>query len=249
MKFFYSSLFKQELSALDPGYATQEQQDVMEFIMLLFNTLKTELGSTSTSESSKSEIENIPNNEQDTLPRTQNSPQDSNKRLPLTEISTITRPLRNTHLTSYGSQEVGVKSSSSPMKSRIESQAAEVNSNPIDDYFSFCVEECYTCEGCLKRRQQDVDDLVMFIDLPSEDNGSIVNLSDLITASYAAESRDTKCESCNNEIQRMEPKFKKLPKILIAAIKRYQYTEDGTESKISTLIEIPKILQLDSLIV
>lgn len=218
----------------------------MEFIMLLLNTLKTELGSESTNESSKNEIENIPNNEQDSLPRTQNNSQDSNKRLPLTEISTVTRPLRNTHLVNYGTQDSSVKSSSCSVKSKSET---EVNSNPIDDYFSFCIEECYTCEGCSKERQQDVDDLVMFIDLPSEDNGSIVNLSDLIKTSYAAENRDTKCESCNHEVQKMEPKFKKLPKILIAAIKRYQYTDDGTESKISTLIEIPKVLQLDSLIV
>jgi uncharacterized UBP type Zn finger protein len=217
--------------------------------MNLLNFIKTEFENLLIKEIHNNEIENIPNNEQDAVPRSHNSTNDSNKRLPLADISSFAGQLRNNNLAVHNGQQdtVNVKANSSPIKLKQENKI-EINSNPIDEYFSLFMMENYVCDNCSKQRQQKVENLILFIDLPSEDHGTTINLVDLINTTYALEHRHMTCESCKHDVHSMVTKFKKLPKILIVQVKRYEMTKDGIITKKCTLVEIPKLLKLNSLV-
>ena len=217
-------------------YSSKAQQDVSEFILNLLNFIKTEFATNLMKGSHDNEIENIPNNEQDTCRKTQNNTYDSNRRLPLTDIS---KQSKNNNLNS--------KTNSVTEKSNNDVQN-QVTANLIDEYYSLYMVENYVCEGCSKQRQQKVENLMLFIDLPAEDHNSTVNLVDMINKTYALEHRNMTCESCKYDMHSMETKFRKLPKILTVQVKRYEITSNGTIIKKCNLVEIPKLLKLDTLI-
>ncbi|KAJ8682064.1 hypothetical protein QAD02_017856 [Eretmocerus hayati] len=226
--------YKDELSVLDKLYSSKAQQDVSEFIMNLLNFVKTELGKKSSKEPDNNEIENIPNNEQDPSRKSQSGALESDRRLPLADISASAGQIRSTH------------SSSTKAK---DSSEDDTSVNPIDEYFSLYMAENYVCESCCKQRQQKVENLMLFIDLPTEDSGAPVNLVDMINTTYALEHRNMTCESCKHEVHSMETKFKKLPKILTVQVKRYEMTNEGVITKKSTMVDIPRCLRLDSLVI
>lgn len=204
--------------------------------MNLLNFIKTEFQSILKKESHDTEIENIPNNEQDAPRRLQNSVPDSNKRLPLADISTSTMQLRSNNLS---------KTNSSSMNPKSETQDS---ANPVNEYFLLYMVENLICNNCSKKRQQKVENLMLYVDLPSEDDGSSVDLVKMINTTYGTEQRDIKCESCEHHMHSMVTQLKKPPKILTIQVKRYEMTNDGSITKKSSLIDIPKLLKLESLV-
>ncbi|KAL7288753.1 hypothetical protein TKK_0016733 [Trichogramma kaykai] len=226
--------FKDETIVLDKFYPSKIQQDVSEFYMNLVNHMKGEYKSL-ISQESKHEIENIPNNDQDALRRMQNNCQDFNKRLPLADISDSPRKLRN-HQQSNSSQQDKTDLSS------------KISSNLFDEHFLLDMTENYVCEGCKKQRQRKADNLVLLIDLPHENENNPVPLADIINKSYALEHRSMSCESCNHDTHSMQVKLKEIPKLLTIQIKRYDMAPEGVTKNV-TLIDVPRVLELDSLII
>lgn len=212
---------------MDELYTSRAQQDVSEFVMNLLNFIESEFEAIIKKNSDQNEIENIPNNEQESKSQLL----DTNKRLPLSDISAT----------------IGQVKSKIVQKDLVEVKN-EKCSNPIDDYFSSYMMEKYTCNSCSKQRQQKVENLMLFIDLPAEDHGNTLDLVDMINKTFAEEQRSMTCESCKHDVHTMESKFKKLPKILILQVKRYEMTSEGILTKKSTAVNVPKLLKLDSLV-
>ncbi|XP_031788352.1 uncharacterized protein LOC116417732 [Nasonia vitripennis] len=236
--------FKEELSRLDNMYPSKAQQDVSEFIMNLLNFIKSEFDSILKKETQHTEIENIPNNEQDTPRRLQqNTVTDSNKRLPLVDISTATTTTTTMQLRS--NHQLNSKANSSAMKSKNESQ---IRSNLIDEYFSLDMVENLVCNGCSKTRQQKVENLMLFVDLPSDDHGATLNLVEMINTTYGTEQRDIKCETCQHDTHSMITKLKRPPKILTIQLKRYEIVH-GLLTKKCSLVDIPMLMRLDTLVI
>ncbi|XP_023247472.1 uncharacterized protein LOC106645861 [Copidosoma floridanum] len=238
--------FKEELSILDEGYSSKAQQDVSEFLMNLLNFIKTEF-ETKSKESHSNEIENIPNNEQDTPRKSQSTSHDLNKRSPLADISASTGQSRSSHVTNNEQQEKGsTKTLSSP---KSQNDKAEARPNVIDDNFLLYMGENYSCLQCSKKKQKNIENLMLLIDLPSKDCDGTRDLIDMINTTYDTEQRELTCESCKHDRHTMDTKLKKIPKILMAQVKRYEMTNEGIINKKSTEIDIPRLLQLDRLVI
>lgn len=220
--------------------------------MSLLNFIKTEFTNQSSKETQSNEIENIPNNDQDALRRPQNNLQETNKRLPLAEISTASGQIRNSNISTVNNnnntnslQDAKLDAS---LSAKNDEEDNEEISNPIDEYFSLYMAENYICEGCSKQRQQKVENLMLYVDLPVENDGKPLNLVDVINKSYALEHRNMTCESCKHDSHSMVTTFKKLPKILTVQVKRYEVTPEGTITNKNTAVNVPALLKLDSLV-
>ncbi|XP_058791576.1 uncharacterized protein LOC131664469 [Phymastichus coffea] len=241
--------FKEELSSLDELYSSRAQQDVSEFVMNLLNFIGSEFEAAIKKNSHQNEIENIPNNEQDSTSKLQ-SIYDINKRLPLSDISAVAGQVKSNCITvSNNNQENIFEVKHNVEIKSINQNEVEKCRNPINEYFSSYMMEKYVCDCCLKQRSQKVENLMLFIDLPSEDYSDSVNLIDMINKTFAKEQRSMTCESCRHDAHTMESKFKKLPKILILQVKRYEMTSEGILMKKSTCVHIPRLLKLDSLVI
>ncbi|XP_024944304.1 uncharacterized protein LOC107271365 isoform X2 [Cephus cinctus] len=256
-------MFKEELSILDESYPSERQQDVSEFLMIFLNYIRSDIDKLLVADAVMSETENIPENRQDSrrIPKTPHTP---GKRQPLADISCnsgkrscaegTTKPRKLT----YGVQDLLSPKSTrlsnptdpsykvhTPPHSSSTTTEMIISKNPIDEYFLLHMMENYMCKGCLKHRQKKVDNLMLYVDLPSETEGPAVSLEDAIKKSLAPEDRNLTCGTCKFDVHTMRTTFRRWPRVLTVQVNRYGMT-DGLFSKISTAVTIPESLVLDN---
>ncbi|XP_012268109.2 uncharacterized protein LOC105693037 [Athalia rosae] len=264
-------LLKEELGVLDETYPSERQQDVSEFLMILLNHVKSDLGKLISAEDNFEEMENIPKNQQEPQ-KVVKLPQTPNKRLPLAEISTPkNNGIKRSH--SLGDSTQSPKSRQqifthsiqdllSPKLRKLSNPSdpsykvhtpplAPTNDetichkNPIDENFQLHLMEHYTCKGCKKNRQKKVDNLMLFVDIPfDDDNLSPIDLQNAVENIFAPEDRHLTCGTCKHDAHTMRTTFRRQPNILTLQVKRYGMSSEGIFAKISTDIKIPKNLDL-----
>ena len=158
--------------------------------------------------------------------------------MPLADISASAAQHGNNQVVASNSQQQTETKSN-------KNEPKEDSENPMDQYFSLYMVENLSCEGCLKNRPQKIENLMLFVDLRTQDFRTI-NLTDSIDKTFATEKRNLTCEACKHTVHSMTTKFTKFPKILMVQVKRYEMTSDGEINKKCTSVNIPKSLKLDS---
>ena len=232
--------FKDELVILDESYPSDRQQDVSEFLMKFLNYLKGEFEKLLCSDAKLQEIENVPENPQD-LQRKSKTTADSNKRRPLVDIPSVNGKLRRNSILS--------ESTSSPKSLKDErllngTEASKDNSeseelkNPIDEYFLLQMVEQVVCKGCSEKRQNKVDNLMLYVEFPLENKNELANLEEAIARTFATEERHSTCEKCKHNLHDVRTAFSRHPKVLIVQINRYGMGENGMK-KICNAVSIP----------
>ncbi|XP_011311270.1 uncharacterized protein [Fopius arisanus] len=227
--------FKSQLDILDDSYSSYRQQDVSEFLMKLLNHVKTDcekIIKEMKSSEQEVETENVP--EASSVVKHQRSPQTSTKRSPLTQIS----PFK-----SRNSSEAIEGSLPSP-KPQESQELEESIQNPIDEFFLLPMMEHYVCQNCRKHRQRNIDNMMLYVDLP--DNGSDpIELAAAISKTLEPEDRTLTCGKCKCEEHKLYTTFRKSPNVLIVQINRYGMS-DGFVAKMNSIVHIPEELEISS---
>ncbi|KAK0168104.1 hypothetical protein PV327_001937 [Microctonus hyperodae] len=235
--------FKEELSVLDETYASQKQQDVSEFLMIFLNYIKTEWEQLATTAKSTRQIthetENVPENGQkivSNISRVQTTPK---KRVPLATISPLKQA--NNNINEAIEKNVGVPSLENLELESI--QATEV-CNPIDRFFLLHMLEHYICKGCSEHRQRNIDNLMLYVDIPNKETESI-DLTVAIGKSMEPEERSLTCAKCKHALHNVSMSFRKSPAVLMVQVNRYGMTNEGIVEKVNTAVDIPHEFTLD----
>lgn len=263
---------KEELGVLDETYPSERQQDVSEFLMILLNHIKTDLGKLISAEDQIQETENVPKNDQSSQ-KLVKMPQTPNKRQPLAEISTPkNNGIKRSHNLVDPSQSPtsrketlthSVQDLLSPKLRKLSNPSDpsykvhtpplaptsdEIISyrNPIDENFQLYLMEHYTCKGCQKNRQKKVDNLMLFVDIPLDNDSSPIDLQKAVENIFAPEERYLTCGTCKHDAHTMRTTFRRQPNILTLQVNRYGMSSEGIFSKISTAVKIPNNLDLNA---
>lgn len=261
---------KEELGVLDETYPSERQQDVSEFLMILLNHIKSDLGKLILAEADVDEMENVPKNQQDAH-KVLKMPQTPNKRQPLADISTPkNNGLKRSHSLGDPNQSPRVRkqilthsvqdllspklrklSNPSDPSYKVHTPPSAPtnddiisNRNPVDENFQLYLMEHYTCKGCQKHRQKKVDNLMLFVDIPSDDGLSVIDLQKAVENIFAPEERSLNCGTCKHDQHTMRTTFRRQPNILTLQVNRYGMSSEGIFAKISTDVKIPKHLDL-----
>ncbi|XP_046752793.1 uncharacterized protein LOC124416021 [Diprion similis] len=265
-------LLKEELGVLDETYPSERQQDVSEFLMILLNHIKSDLEKLISAEEGVNEMENVPKNQQDSH-KVLKTPQTPNKRQPLADISIPkSNGIKRSHSLGDPNQSPKLRKQTlshsvqdllSPKLRKLSHPSdpsykvhtppsAPTNDetillkNPVDENFQLHLMEHYTCKGCQKHRQKKVDNLMLFVDIPSDDIMSPIDLQKAVENIFAPEERHLTCGTCKHDVHTMRTTFRRQPKILTLQVNRYGMSSEGIFSKISTDVTIPKNLDLSA---
>ncbi|XP_015523221.2 uncharacterized protein LOC107226812 [Neodiprion lecontei] len=263
-------LLKEELGVLDETYPSERQQDVSEFLMILLNHIKSDLGKLISAEEGVNEMENVPKNQQDSH-KVLKTPQTPNKRQPLADISipqnngmkrshSLGDPNQSPKLKKLGlshnnndllSPKLRKLSNPSDPSYKVHTpplaptnDETMLHKNPVDENFQLHLMEHYTCKGCQKHRQKKVDNLMLFVDIPSDDIMAPIDLQRAVENIFAPEERHLTCGTCKHDVHIMRTTFRRQPNILTLQVNRYGMSSEGIFSKISTDVTIPKNLDL-----
>lgn len=220
------SKFKEELSVLDASYPSERQQDVSEFLMIFLNYVQTD-------------FENIMSKKNDENTENQISESSADKpikRAPLTVLSPFKKCINYQENVDKSNEQTDEKDWSKDGQSH--------HINPIDEYFLLNMMEHYICQGCSNHRQQKIDNLMLYVDLP-ENRLDSIDLAESINKSMESEERILTCNKCKSPKHNVHASFRKSPNILMVQVKRYGMTTDGYVAKINTPVRIPQSLTLD----
>lgn len=224
---FYQTItkFKEELSVLDASYPSDRQQDVSEFLMIFLNHVQTDFEKIMTKKSNECSENHIP----------ESSVNNPIRRAPLTVLSPFKRCINY--------QENVDRSIEQTDEKEFLKDDEMFCTNPIDEYFLLNMMEHYICQGCSNHRQQKIDNLMLYVDLPENKLDSI-DLAESVNKSIEPEERTLTCGTCRSPKHNVHASFRKSPNILIVQVKRYGMTSDGYVAKINTPVKIPQSLDL-----
>lgn len=220
--------------------------------MALLNHLKTEFDKFLPKEKSNEEREGTPEKEQP-------SPKDERKS-PSPKISRDSPPRTffDTSLSTVPEEPPSVQADSKTTAQNSENPESSENSespetpespespeNPIDKFFLQKIVEDYECKKCQKHREIPIENLMVYVDVPPENDVSSMDLIDAIQKTFAEEERNLICENCKHDTHKMKTFYKEFPKVMTIQINRYGITNDGMMNKICTAVTIPEKLCLD----
>ncbi|XP_034934237.1 ubiquitin carboxyl-terminal hydrolase 3-like [Chelonus insularis] len=236
--------FKDELCVLDESYSSRKQQDVSEFLMIFLNYVRSECEKFVTETSSLNmnlieDMENLSENHRNKLPidKVNLHPMLTSKRRP---SLTSTSPSKRRNSTT----DINVKLPHITYPCSLKQDESSRSNNPIDEFFLLHMIEHYTCQGCNKHRQNNIDNLMFYVDLPNKEN-ELLSLTDLIFKSMEPEERNFICVKCKYNKHHVSTTFRGCPNILIIQINRYGMTPEGTVEKINAPVDIPSDLQMN----
>lgn len=234
--------FKEELAILDESYPSQKQQDVSEFLMIFLNYVKSEceermaIDIKSKKQESFEEFENMP--EIELIENGPKIPPTLKNRPPLVSISPVKQI--NNNVTDNWKKDKKLCNAKTPQSTN----SSNAN-NPIDDFFLLHMKEHYYCQSCSNHRERDVDNLMLYVDLPIHETGT-VDLAQAIVKSMDVEERSLACSKCKYGKHDVSTTFRNCPSILIVQINRYGMTSDGIVEKVNTAVEVPEQLILEN---
>lgn len=252
--------FKEELAILDESYPSKNQQDVSEFLMILLNYVKTEYEQLSAQ--SNEEMENVPENHQKISSKdisrpasSPSSPSSPSKRPPLATLS----PLKPINGNAVANAIVGARDDSIKDKDdKTPDNDDETSNNPIDECFLLPMIEHSICQNCKKHRKRNIDNLMLYIDLPSNQNNEevtvisadssaspAIDLSSAILKSMEPEERSVTCPKCQSEKHYVSTSFRRCPNVLIVQLNRYGMSSGGYAEKINSAVDIPADLTIE----
>ncbi|KAF7989216.1 hypothetical protein HCN44_007746 [Aphidius gifuensis] len=225
---FYQTItkFKKELNVLDASYPSERQQDVSEFLMIFLNHVQTDFEKIMTKKSNE-------NSENHIFESSVNNPI---KRAPLAVLSPFKRRINYQENVDRSNEQTDGKN--------LLKDDEMFCTNPIDEYFLLNMMEHYICQGCSNHRQQKIDNLMLYVDLPENELDSI-DLAESVNKSIESEERTLTCGKCRSPKHNVHASFRESPNILIVQVKRYGMTSDGYVAKINTPVRIPQSLNLD----
>ncbi|XP_057332934.1 uncharacterized protein LOC130672390 [Microplitis mediator] len=253
--------FKEELAILDNSYPSKNQQDVSEFLMILLNYVKSEYIDQLSAQSNE-EMENVPENHQKISskdnPRPASSP---SKRQPLATLFPL-KPNGNAANAIVGTRDDSIKDKDdkSPDKDdKTPDEDDKTPNNPIDECFMLPMVEHSICQNCKKHRKRNINNLMLYVDLPSNQNNNeevtvissdspaspATELSSAILKSMEPEERSVTCPKCQSEKHYVSTSFRGCPNVMIVQLNRYGIFSGGLVDKINSAVNIPAELDIE----